>query len=66
MAVADDGSAARAMRGRPAQLLHFSEDPHIARFVPHVPATNPEQELEPPGGRPQDPVRGVVETLEHA
>ena len=23
-------------------LLHYSEDPHIGRFVPHVPATNPE------------------------
>ncbi len=22
-------------------LLHFSEDPHIQRFVPHVPTTNP-------------------------
>ena len=27
----------------PAHLLHFSEDPAIQRFVPHVPATNPEQ-----------------------
>jgi hypothetical protein len=27
----------------PAVLLHFSEDPHIERFVPHVPATNPDQ-----------------------
>jgi hypothetical protein len=25
-------------------LLHFSEDPSIERFVPHVPATNPTQE----------------------
>ena len=25
------------------RLLHFSEDPSIARFVPHVPPTNPEQ-----------------------
>ncbi len=24
-------------------LLHFSEDPGIERFVPHVPATNPDQ-----------------------
>lgn len=24
-------------------LFHFSEDPTIARFVPHVPRTNPEQ-----------------------
>jgi hypothetical protein len=23
-------------------LYHFSEDPHITRFVPHVPRTNPE------------------------
>ena len=23
-------------------LLHFSEDPHIEHFVPHVPATNPD------------------------
>ncbi|MEP7112276.1 MAG: DUF6886 family protein [Ilumatobacteraceae bacterium] len=22
-------------------LYHFSEDPHIERFVPHVPRTNP-------------------------
>ena len=27
----------------PPYLLHFSEDPGIERFVPHVPATNPEQ-----------------------
>ena len=27
----------------PAYLLHFSEDPDIDLFVPHVPATNPEQ-----------------------
>lgn len=27
----------------PVHLLHFSEDPAIERFVPHVPATNPEQ-----------------------
>jgi len=26
-----------------ARLLHFSEDPAITRFVPHVPATNPDQ-----------------------
>ncbi|HJP88422.1 MAG TPA: hypothetical protein VJ850_05245 [Candidatus Limnocylindrales bacterium] len=26
-----------------APLLHFSEDPFIERFVPHVPATNPDQ-----------------------
>ena len=26
----------------PAVLHHFSEDPHIAKFVPHVPRTNPE------------------------
>ena len=26
-----------------AVLLHYSEDPSIERFVPHVPATNPEQ-----------------------
>jgi hypothetical protein len=26
------------------RLLHFSEDPSIERFVPHVPATNPGQE----------------------
>ena len=25
----------------PDRLLHFSEDPSIARFVPHVPPTNP-------------------------
>jgi hypothetical protein len=25
----------------PERLFHFSEDPTIARFVPHVPATNP-------------------------
>ena len=28
---------------RPEHLWHFSEDPAIERFVPHVPATNPEQ-----------------------
>jgi hypothetical protein len=27
----------------PPHLLHFSEDPGIERFAPHVPATNPEQ-----------------------
>ena len=27
----------------PDLLFHFSEDPSIARFVPHVPATNPDQ-----------------------
>ena len=27
----------------PEHLWHFSEDPAIERFVPHVPATNPEQ-----------------------
>jgi hypothetical protein len=27
----------------PEHLWHFSEDPEIVRFVPHVPATNPEQ-----------------------
>jgi hypothetical protein len=27
----------------PAALWHFSEDPAIERFVPHVPATNPTQ-----------------------
>jgi hypothetical protein len=27
----------------PDRLLHFSEDPDIERFVPHVPATNPGQ-----------------------
>ena len=26
-----------------APLLHFSEDPSITRFTPHVPATNPGQ-----------------------
>jgi uncharacterized protein DUF6886 len=26
---------------KPAFLYHFSEDPHIERFVPHVPRTNP-------------------------
>lgn len=26
-----------------APLLHFSEDPSITRFTPHVPATNPTQ-----------------------
>ncbi len=24
------------------RLLHFSEDPSITRFVPHVPRTNPD------------------------
>jgi hypothetical protein len=27
----------------PTELYHFSEDPHIVRFVPHVPPTNPSQ-----------------------
>jgi hypothetical protein len=27
--------------GRPPVLYHFSEDPNIERFVPHVPRTNP-------------------------
>jgi hypothetical protein len=27
----------------PLHLLHYSEDPDIERFVPHVPATNPDQ-----------------------
>jgi hypothetical protein len=27
----------------PAHLWHFSEDPAIDRFTPHVPTTNPEQ-----------------------
>jgi hypothetical protein len=27
----------------PAHLWHFSEDPTIERFVPHVPPTNPDQ-----------------------
>jgi hypothetical protein len=27
----------------PLRLLHYSEDPNIVRFVPHVPATNPSQ-----------------------
>ena len=27
----------------PEHLWHFSEDPSIERFVPHVPATNPDQ-----------------------
>jgi hypothetical protein len=27
------------MRPRPGELLHFSEDPEIVRFVPHVAAT---------------------------
>jgi hypothetical protein len=29
--------------GRPSVLYHFSEDPNIERFVPHVPRTNPTQ-----------------------
>lgn len=27
----------------PPHLLHYSEDPGIERFAPHVPATNPDQ-----------------------
>ena len=27
----------------PPHLLHYSEDPTVERFLPHVPATNPEQ-----------------------
>jgi hypothetical protein len=30
-------------RADPEHLLHFSEDPAIKRFVPHVPETNPGQ-----------------------
>jgi hypothetical protein len=26
---------------KPTALYHFSEDPHLTRFVPHVPRTNP-------------------------
>jgi hypothetical protein len=29
--------------GPPGELYHFSEDPTIERFVPHVPRTNPGQ-----------------------
>lgn len=29
------------MTGGPATVWHFSEDPSITEFVPHVPATNP-------------------------
>lgn len=32
------------MRPEPGQVLHFSEDPTIARFVPHVAATAEEPE----------------------
>ncbi|HVE19290.1 MAG TPA: hypothetical protein VNB52_09400 [Ilumatobacteraceae bacterium] len=32
-------------RPQPSVLYHFSEDPNIERFVPHVPRTNP---LQPP------------------
>ena len=28
----------------PVDLFHFSHDPAIARFTPHVPATNPDQQ----------------------
>ena len=28
------------MRSRPGEVLHFSEDPTIAQFAPHVPATS--------------------------
>ncbi|HEX2785845.1 MAG TPA: hypothetical protein VHN36_19890, partial [Ilumatobacteraceae bacterium] len=28
----------------PDVLHHFSEDPNITRFVPHVPRTNPEHQ----------------------
>jgi hypothetical protein len=30
-------------QANPEHLWHYSEDPGIERFVPHVPATNPEQ-----------------------
>jgi hypothetical protein len=30
-------------RPQPSVLYHFSEDPNIERFVPHVPRTNPSQ-----------------------
>src|SRR5262245_48411482 len=32
------------MRPEPGQVLHFSEDPAITRFVPHVAATTREAE----------------------
>jgi hypothetical protein len=32
------------MRPRPGELLHFSEDPTITRFVPHVAATAQQEE----------------------
>ena len=31
------------MGARPASLFHFSEDPGIERFIPHVPPSNPTQ-----------------------
>ena len=31
------------MSDAPPRLFHFSHDPAIERFVPHVPATNPDQ-----------------------
>jgi hypothetical protein len=34
----------RAMRPTPGQVLHFSEDPRITTFVPHVAATARESE----------------------
>ena len=37
------------MRPEPGQVLHFSEDPTISRFVPHVAATA--QQAEPYVGR---------------
>jgi hypothetical protein len=30
-------------QSRPPRLFHYSEDPGIERFIPHVPATNPDQ-----------------------
>ena len=32
------------MRPEPGQVLHFSEDPTITRFVPHVAPTSQERE----------------------
>ena len=40
---ARDGSLGRGARMCFVDLFHFSHDPSIERFTPHVPATNPSQ-----------------------
>ncbi len=39
LAAPDSGGKKVRMRPAPGEVLHFSEDPTITRFVPHVAAT---------------------------